>query len=106
MITLTLKQLIPQKQKLMKLLLLSIILAFTMGLQAQTWSDDVAQIVYNKCSACHNPNGIAPFSLVTYAETAPMATALLDAINQDRMPPWPADNSYLKEVVNISGNSR
>lgn len=61
---------------------------------AQTWSDDVAQIVYDKCSSCHHDGGIAPFSLVTYDEVAPMAAAMHNAIMDDHMPPWPPDNNY------------
>lgn len=61
---------------------------------SQTWSDDVAQIVYDKCSECHHPGGVGPFSLTTYAETSPMAIAMYDAIAQDEMPPWPPNNNF------------
>lgn len=61
---------------------------------SQTWSDDVAQIVYNKCSQCHHQGGVAPFSLTTYAETSPMAAAMYDAIALEEMPPWPPNNDY------------
>lgn len=66
----------------------------------QTWSDDVAEIVYEKCATCHNPNGIAPFSLITYSEVSPMAGAIYDAVNQDRMPPWPPNNDFQQYVHN------
>ena len=36
------------------------------GLNAQTWSDNVASIMYSKCATCHHDGGIAPFSLMTY----------------------------------------
>lgn len=61
---------------------------------AQTWSDDVASIVYNKCATCHHDGGIAPFSLMTYGEVSPMAAAIHDEIVNDNMPPWPPDNNY------------
>lgn len=60
----------------------------------QTWSDNVASIVYNKCATCHHDGGIAPFSLMTYTEVSPMASAMYDAITTDAMPPWPPDNNY------------
>jgi hypothetical protein len=60
----------------------------------QTWSDDVAAIVYNKCATCHHSGGIAPFSLMSYDEVAPMASAMHNAITEDHMPPWPPDNNY------------
>jgi hypothetical protein len=67
---------------------------------AQSWSDDVAQIVYNKCTKCHHNGGIAPFPLMTYNESSPMAAAIYDAVSQDRMPPWPPDNNYQQYVHN------
>ncbi len=65
-----------------------------------TWSSEVASLFYDKCAKCHNPNGIAPFSLVTYAEVSPMAGAIYDAVNQDRMPPWPPNNDYQQYTHN------
>lgn len=67
---------------------------------AQTWSGEVANIFYDKCASCHNPNGIAPFSLINYSEVSPMAGAIYDAVNQDRMPPWPPNNNYQSYVHN------
>lgn len=75
------------------LLCLSVILITQISF-GQTWSDDVAQIFYNKCSKCHNSNGIAPFSLVTYGEASSMSVAIQGAVGQDIMPPWPPDNNY------------
>jgi hypothetical protein len=66
----------------------------SVGSFAQTWSDDVAAIVYNKCATCHHTGGIAPFSLMTYDEVSPMASAMHNAIINDEMPPWPPDNNY------------
>jgi len=78
----------------MKTTLIFAFLICSISSYAQTWSDDVAQIVYDKCSKCHNSNGVAPFSLTTYAETSPMAAAMYDAIALDVMPPWPPNNDY------------
>jgi hypothetical protein len=61
---------------------------------AQTWSSDVAQIFYNKCTQCHHPGGAAPFSLMTYAEVSPLAAAVYQCVNTGEMPPWPPDNNY------------
>lgn len=60
----------------------------------QTWSNDVASIVYNKCSSCHHPGGIAPFSLMNYTEVSSMASLVYDAVAQNEMPPWPPDENY------------
>jgi len=69
-------------------------LLLSFGLSAQTWSGDVASIVYNKCASCHHSGGIAPFSLMTYAEASPMAAAMHNAIVTGEMPPWPPDESF------------
>jgi hypothetical protein len=61
---------------------------------AQTWSSEVAEIFYNKCTKCHHPGGGGPFSLVEYSEASSMATSIYDAVYQGNMPPWPpSDNS-------------
>ena len=60
-----------------KINLLSTLL-FPLLLSAQTWSSDVAQIFYNKCTACHHPGGAAVYQCV----------------NTGEMPPWPPDNNY------------
>lgn len=69
---------------------------------AQTWSDDVAEIFYEKCTKCHNPGGVAPFSLMTYSESSTMAAAIYDAVALDKMPPWPPSNTYQQYVHNRS----
>jgi len=71
--------------------------AFSMAGFAQTWSGEVAQIFYNKCTSCHHTGGIAPFSLTTYQESSPMAASIYAAISPGaahQMPPWPPDNNY------------
>ncbi|MDG1333299.1 MAG: T9SS type A sorting domain-containing protein [Crocinitomicaceae bacterium] len=78
----------------MKTKLIFAFFLFSISSHAQTWSDDVAQIVYDKCAKCHNADGVAPFSLTTYGETSPMAVAMYDAIALDEMPPWPPNNDY------------
>ena len=41
-----------------------------------TFSKDVAPIFQAKCQECHQPNSIAPMSLITYQETRPWAKAI------------------------------
>lgn len=60
----------------------------------QTWADDVATIVYNKCSQCHHIGGGGPFPLTTYSETNPLAALIASAVSSDVMPPWPPNNNY------------
>ena len=79
------------------ILLICFTTATFLGL-AQNWSDNVAQIVYDKCAKCHHYGGIGGFSLMTYNETSAMATAIYDAVTQERMPPWPPDNNYQQYI--------
>ena len=43
------------------------------SLPGPTFSKDVAPILQAKCQECHQPNSIAPMSLITYEETRPWA---------------------------------
>lgn len=61
---------------------------------SQTWSDDVASVVYNNCAVCHRPGGLAPFSLMTYEETSPLAASLYNEIMNNEMPPWSPNDDY------------
>ena len=61
---------------------------------AQTYSSGVAEIFYNRCTSCHRTGGIAPFNIATYADVQNYVGGIYDAIAQDRMPPWPPENSY------------
>jgi hypothetical protein len=75
--------------------LLALIFLIPTALCAQmTWSSDIAEIVYSKCTACHNDNGIAPFSLMEHDLVTAVAFSIHDAVSSDYMPPWTADDSY------------
>lgn len=79
----------------MKKLLLLFVSTFTiLSGNAQTWSDDVAEIFFEKCTKCHHTGGVAPFELIDYNQASSMATAIYDAVAQDKMPPWPPNNNY------------
>lgn len=62
--------------------------------QTPSFEKDVAAIVYKNCTKCHNPNGVAPFSLTNYDKIKKRAKAI-DYVTKNRiMPPWPADPDY------------
>jgi mono/diheme cytochrome c family protein len=78
-----------------KLLLLPVLFtASLLAAQAPTWAEDIAPIIIENCGACHHPGGIAPFSLLTYAEAATYAPILAEAVTTGHMPPWPPDPGY------------
>jgi len=55
------------------------------------WYRDVSPIVSEHCMGCHQEGGIAPFSLTTYEDAAPIAEMLVDAVDTGIMPPFSAD---------------
>jgi hypothetical protein len=59
-----------------------------------TYNKDVAPILQKHCQSCHRPGEAAPFSMLTYSETKPWATAMKLAVQQKQMPPWFADPKY------------
>jgi hypothetical protein len=58
-----------------------------------TFSKDVAPIFQLKCQTCHEPNSIAPMSLVTYAEARPWIRSIKDRVQSRQMPPWHIERS-------------
>ena len=61
--------------------------------ETPTFSKDVAPILQAKCQACHQPNSIAPMSLMTYQETRPWARSIRERVSSRQMPPWHIDKS-------------
>ena len=60
---------------------------------APTWYQEVAPLVAEKCSNCHEAEGIAPFSLTSYEEAKDWATLLADTVEEGTMPPFLADET-------------
>ena len=58
-----------------------------------TFSKDVAPIFQAKCQECHQPNSIAPMSLITYQEARPWARSIKERVATRQMPPWHIDRS-------------
>lgn len=59
-----------------------------------TYTADVAPILQKHCTGCHNPGGVAPFSLSTYQEAAQRVGGIVYATKSGYMPPWRADIHY------------
>ena len=58
-----------------------------------TWNREVSRIVYERCASCHREGGTA-FSLMTYQEAQPHASAIKEAVLSRRMPPWGAVKGF------------
>ena len=58
-----------------------------------TFSKDVAPILQEKCQQCHQPNSIAPMSLITYEDARPWARSIKQRVITRQMPPWHIDPS-------------
>ncbi len=58
------------------------------------WSEDISCILYTHCTPCHNPNGIAPFSLLDYNLAFSLKDLIRGAVTNGEMPPWPPDPTY------------
>jgi hypothetical protein len=64
------------------------------GLMAPTYCKDVAPILQRHCQVCHHPGTAAPFSLLTYKDAVKWADGLVEAVRDQRMPPWFADPKF------------
>jgi hypothetical protein len=58
-----------------------------------TFSADIAPILQKSCQACHNPEGIAPMSLMNYEEARPWAPMIQELTRMRHMPPWHVDKT-------------
>jgi hypothetical protein len=58
-----------------------------------TWHQDIAPLVSEKCTACHQEGGIAPFSLETYSSAKAFAPQIASAVMEGRMPPFLAQET-------------
>lgn len=55
---------------------------------------DIAPIIHQKCGICHQKNEVGPFSLITYSDIKQHTNKIKFAIENNYMPPWPADTNY------------
>jgi len=59
-----------------------------------TYNKDIAPILYKNCAGCHRPGEVAPFSLLTYADTAKRAALIATVTKARVMPPWKAEPGH------------
>lgn len=61
-----------------------------------TWSSSIACIVYSHCTSCHNPSGIAPFSLMSYSDAFLQMQSMKHDVTRKIMPPYLPNTAYQK----------
>ena len=63
---------------------------------APTYSNEVSNILNQRCVECHRAGEAAPMALTSYAEARPWAKAIRDAVVRKSMPPW-----FAQENANV-----
>ena len=58
-----------------------------------TFTRNVAPILQQKCQACHQPDSIAPMSLLTYEDARKHARKIKSKVSSRVMPPWHLDKT-------------
>lgn len=58
------------------------------GQEGVTYAKDVAPILQEKCQVCHQPNSVAPMSLLTYEQARLYAPLIKVKVEARVMPPW------------------
>lgn len=60
---------------------------------ALTYYEHARPILNQKCAPCHSEGQIAPFSLTEYEQAYGLRASIRGAVEEGRMPPWPADDT-------------
>ncbi len=69
-----------------------------------TYAEHVAPIMQAKCQECHQPNSVAPMSLLTYEDVRRYAPRIRRRVAAREMPPWHIDRSVgIQEFKNDRG---
>ncbi len=61
--------------------------------------NEIAPIIHQNCSTCHNPDGIGPFSLITYEDITKRARQMSEVVQSGYMPPWQTDPHYSVGII-------
>lgn len=69
---------------------------------------DIAPIVFENCTPCHNQKGAGPFPLTDFDDFKKRIKTVRLAVADSYMPPWPADINYstFKDVKALSEYER
>ena len=79
-----------EKNMIKKAIALSLALVGTVD--AQTYTQEVADIINNNCVVCHRQGGIGPMSFETYEQVRPWAPLIQMKVASREMPPYAYDH--------------
>jgi len=74
--------------------LISLIFVTQLIGQTITYHEHIEPIIITHCIRCHQPNNVAPFSLLTYEDVAPRAKFIGHVTKTKYMPPFKADARF------------
>lgn len=66
--------------------------AGTTSSEVVTYQRDIRPLLENNCVECHTAGGIGPSALDDWATVKTLAGAIVGAVSDGRMPPWPASS--------------
>ena len=64
-----------------------------------TYSKHVAPILYENCATCHRPDGIGPFSLLSYDQAFRRARQISEVTHSRFMPPWKPEPGHGPKIA-------
>ena len=64
-----------------------------------TFNKDIAPILFSRCSACHRPDGPAPFDLLSFDAAKRRAGQIAEVTRARLMPPWKAEPGFGGDFV-------
>lgn len=71
-----------------------LLLSLAAGAEVPTFNRDIAPILFENCAACHRPNEVAPFPLLTYEDARRKAKTIARVVEERSMPPWKAAQGH------------
>ena len=76
------------------------------GFAKISYTDTIAPMLEEKCVACHQEGGIAPFAFDNYERVKQFSGMIREAVRTDRMPPWDPDPfvAKFKDDKSLSGD--
>jgi hypothetical protein len=76
------------------ILLFSLACLPALAQQPPTFNEQIAPIIFSKCTPCHRTGEVAPFTLLNYQDTRRRASQIKAVTQSGYMPPWKPVRGY------------